>query len=69
MKAVPLVDGYSFNAVTAKSGWGTMNRENWQAQIDAYAALGQFDGDPPKVDDMMTLSILEATAADRPKSG
>ena len=69
LKAVPLVDGYSFNAVTAKNGWGTMNRENWQAQIDAYAALGQFDGDPPKVDDMMTLSILEATAADRPKYG
>ncbi|WP_419911652.1 ABC transporter substrate-binding protein [Hoeflea sp.] len=69
LKAVPLVDGYSFNAVTAKSGWGTMTRENWQAQIDAYAALGQFDGDPPKVDDMMTLSILEATAADRPKYG
>ena len=69
LKAVPLVDGYSFNAVTAKNGWGTMNRENWQAQIDAYAALGQFDGAPPKVDDMMTLSILEATAADRPKYG
>ncbi|WP_425493338.1 ABC transporter substrate-binding protein [Hoeflea prorocentri] len=69
LKAVPLVDGYSFNAVTAKGGWGTMTRENWQAQIDAYAALDQFDGDPPKVDDMMTLSILEATAADRPKYG
>ena len=46
-----------------------MTRENWQAQIDAYAALGQFDGEPPKVDDMMTLSVLEATAADRPKFG
>lgn len=69
LKAVPLVDGYSFNAVTAKDGWGTMTRENWQAQIDAYAALGQFDGEPPKVDDMMTLSVLEATAADRPKYG
>ena len=69
LKAVPLVDGYSFNAVTAKSGWGTMTRENWQAQIDAYASLGQFDGEPPKVDDMMTLSVLEATAADRPKFG
>ncbi|WP_136656652.1 ABC transporter substrate-binding protein [Nitratireductor sp. XY-223] len=69
LKAVPLVDGYSFNAVTAKNGWGSMTRENWQAQIDAYAALGQFEGDPPKVDDMMTLSVLEATAADRPKYG
>ena len=69
LKAVPLVDGYSFNAVTAKNGWGTMTSENWQAQIDAYAALGQFEGDPPKVDDMMTLSVLEATAADRPKYG
>jgi NitT/TauT family transport system substrate-binding protein len=69
LKAVPLVDGYSFNEATAKNGWGTMTRENWQAQIDAYAALGQFEGEPPKVDDMMTLSVLEATAADRPKYG
>ncbi len=69
LKAVPLVDGYSFNAITAKNGWGSMTRENWQAQIDAYAALGQFEGEPPKVDDMMTLSVLEATAADRPKYG
>lgn len=69
LKAVPLVVGYSFNANTARNGWGAMTRENWQAQIDAYAALGQFDGAPPKVDDMMTLSVLEATAADRPKYG
>ncbi len=69
LKAVPLVVGYSFNEVTKKHGWGAMNRENWQAQIDAYAALGQFDGDPPKVDDMMTLSVLEDTAASRPKLG
>jgi NitT/TauT family transport system substrate-binding protein len=46
-----------------------MTRENWQAQIDAYDGLGQFDAPAPKLDDMMTLSILEATAADRPTYG
>ena len=69
LKAVGLVDGYSFNEVTAKHGWGAMNRENWQAQIDAYTALDQFEGNPPKVDDIMTLSVLEATDADRPRFG
>ncbi len=69
LKAVGLVVDYSFNEVTKEQGWGAMNAANWQAQIDAYDALGQFSSEPPKVDDMMTLSILEATAASRPKLG
>ncbi|MFK8035848.1 MAG: ABC transporter substrate-binding protein [Hyphomicrobiales bacterium] len=69
LKAVGLIVDFSFNSNTAAGGWGTMTKENWQAQIDAYDALGQFESGTPKLDDMMTLSVLEATAASRPKYG
>lgn len=67
--AVGLVLGYSFDNSTAENGWGTMTRENWQAQIDIYDQLDQFAGQPPALDDLMTLEILDATADVRPKLG
>ena len=69
MEAVPLVLDYSFNAATKENGWGTMTKENWQDQIDIYSELDQFQGKAPTVDEVMTLSILEATADTRPKLG
>ncbi|MYM56376.1 ABC transporter substrate-binding protein [Rhodobacteraceae bacterium GS-10] len=69
MKAVGMAIAYSFNENTAKSGWGVMTRENWQTQIDTYDALGQFAKGAPKVDDVMTLDVLERTAAERPVYG
>lgn len=68
-EAVDLITAFSFNDKTAQGGWGTMNAENWQAQIDIYDLLGQFEGDAPKVEELVDFSILEATAADRPKYG
>lgn len=69
LKAVDLITAFSFNKNTAESGWGTMTKENWEAQISAYDSLGQFEKGAPKLDDLVDLSILEATAADRPKHG
>ncbi len=69
MQAVGPVLGFSFDSVTAEWGWGAMNRENWQAQIDIYAKLDQFKGETPAVDDVMTLGVLEATADVRAKVG
>jgi len=69
LHAVKLISDFSFNENTAQNGWGTMAPAVWRAQIDAYDKLDQFEGDPPKLEDLMTLSILEATAADRPKYG
>jgi len=69
LKTVDLLMAYSFDASTAKTGWGTMTRENWQAQIDSYAALGQFQGAAPTVDEVMTLAVLDATASVRPTFG
>ena len=69
LKAVGMAIDYSFNEATAERGWGTMTRENWQAQIDAYESLGQFEGAAPTVDEVMTLSVLEETAQARPTYG
>lgn len=69
MKAVGMAIAYSFNQNTAQSGWGVMTRENWQSQIDTYDALEQFTNGAPAVDDVMTLEVLERTAAARPVYG
>jgi NitT/TauT family transport system substrate-binding protein len=69
IEAAKIVLPYVFNGETGKHGWGTMSRENWEQQIATYAALDQFAGDVPDVDDVMTLSILEATASARPRVG
>lgn len=69
LATVPLALAFSFDENTAANGWGAMTRENWQAQIDLYEQLEQFETGAPTVDDVMTLSVLEATAADRPKYG
>ena len=69
LAAVDSVLGFSFGDTTAADGWATMNQDNWQAQIDIYAALDQFEGDVPTVDDVMTLDILNATEAVRKEIG
>ncbi len=69
LTAVGIILGYVFNEETKAGGWGTMKRDNWEAQIKTYADLGQFKNEVPSVDDVMTTAILEATAADRPKVG
>ncbi len=69
MKAVDLVLGFSFNEKTKAGGWGVMAVDNWQEQIDTYDKLGQFTNGAPKLSDIMTLDILEATKDVRPKFG
>lgn len=69
LEAVKSVLGFSFNDTTKQDGWATMNRKNWQAQIDIYDRLGQFKGTTPSVDDVMITSVLDATASLRKKIG
>jgi len=64
----PCVD-FSFGDTTKAAGWGTMNRDNWAAQIKAYADLKQFKGTVPTVDDVANFSILEATTDVRKQVG
>ena len=68
-KAVNLIVNFAFNESTRKRGWGTMTKANWQNQIDTYANLGQFSGAAPRLGDIMTLDVLDATSASRPKYG
>jgi len=69
LEAVQTVLGFSFNDVTAKDGWGAMNRANWEQQVKTYADLDQFKGAVPTVDDVMTTKILDMTADIRAKVG
>jgi NitT/TauT family transport system substrate-binding protein len=69
MDAVPLVVGFSFGDTTKANGWGQMTAENWQAQVEIYAKLGQFKGDPPKISDVMTLDILKLSEKTRKEVG
>jgi len=67
LAAVREILGYVFTDETLEAGWGTMNRENWAAQIRTYDELSQFTKDVPSVDDVMTLDILESTQDQRPR--
>lgn len=60
---------YVFTDTTKKDGWGTMDPKIWQTQIDLWDSLGQFDAAPPKVDELATWDILDATTDSRPKLG
>ncbi len=69
LEAVNPVLGFSFNDVTAQNGWAAMNAANWQAQIDIYDQLGQFEGMTPALGDVMTTDILAATESIRKQVG
>jgi NitT/TauT family transport system substrate-binding protein len=60
---------YAFSSKTAAEGWGTMDPAVWQDQINLYSELGQFSKRTPKLEEVMTLDILKATADARPKIG
>lgn len=59
--AVGPVSNYAFGETTKADGWGTMSPALWQAQIKAYADLGQFSGPVPTLDDVVSFSVLDAT--------
>ena len=60
---------YCFDAHTKEAGFGAMEPAVWQSQIELYANLGQFTKRVPKLEEVMTLDILNATADARPRLG
>jgi NitT/TauT family transport system substrate-binding protein len=60
---------YAFDQNTKQHGYGAMDPKIWQQQIDLWSKLGQFTKRTPKLDEVMTLSILNATASSRPRIG
>jgi NitT/TauT family transport system substrate-binding protein len=69
LEAVGTMLRYAFNDNTKSNGWGAMDPAVWQEQIDLHAELKQFSKRVPKVDEVITLDILKATEATRPKLG
>lgn len=69
LEAVGTMLKYAFSDNTKKNGWGAMDPAVWQEQIDLHAELKQFTKRVPKLDEVMTLDILNATEAVRPKLG
>jgi NitT/TauT family transport system substrate-binding protein len=59
---------YAFNDNTRTQGWGAMDAAVWQDQISLYSQLGQFTKRTPKLDEVMTLDILNATRDARMKA-
>jgi NitT/TauT family transport system substrate-binding protein len=59
---------YAFNDLTNANGWGTMDPAVWQDQLSLYSQLGQFSKRTPKLDEVMTMEILNATRDARLKA-
>ncbi|MBX9457020.1 MAG: ABC transporter substrate-binding protein [Rhizobium sp.] len=66
-KTIDLILKLSFDASTAKDGWGTFDPASLEEQISLYDKIGQYPNGRPKVEDLYTTRILEMTAAERPK--
>lgn len=69
LESIGLLMQFVFNETTKAEGWGAMSKANWEAQLKAYADLGQFKQGVPTVDDVMSLAVLEATADVRKQVG
>ncbi len=69
LEAAKVMLEYAFTEKTKAEGWGAMDPAVWQDQIALYAELGQFTKRVPKLEEVMTLDILRATADSRPKIG
>ena len=63
--ALDVMLDYALGGPAQAQGWGTMDPAVWQSQISTYSELGQFTAKTPKVDDVITLGALQATAAAR----
>ena len=67
LKTIGLVLKLSFDANTARDGWGTFDPASIESQIALLDKIGQYPNGRPKSEDVFTTKILELSAADRPK--
>jgi NitT/TauT family transport system substrate-binding protein len=67
--AVDVMLSYAFNESTRQGGWGVMDQKVWADQIEMLARLGQFPRKIPRVADVATMDILNATRDIRPRIG
>lgn len=69
LEGIKVLLQFAFNANTKANGWGAFDPKVWQDQISLYDELKQFTAGAPKLDDVITMSILDATKDARPKIG
>jgi NitT/TauT family transport system substrate-binding protein len=69
LAAEPIMLSYEFTDRTKTFGWGSFDPTVWQEQIDLQDELKQFTAGKPKLDQVMTMAILDATKDARPKIG
>ncbi|MBL1417575.1 MAG: ABC transporter substrate-binding protein [Moritella sp.] len=67
LKTIDLILKMSFDANTAKDGWGTFDPASLETQIALFDKIGQYDNGRPKLEDVHTTKVLEMTADQRPK--
>jgi NitT/TauT family transport system substrate-binding protein len=59
----------TFDSETKEKGWGWIDTNKVQTQIEQYAKVGKFEKETPTIESFVDMSVLEATAAQRPKIG
>jgi NitT/TauT family transport system substrate-binding protein len=69
LEATQVMRRYTFGPATRAKGFATMDPAIWADQIAMWSQLGQFAATPPKVGDVMTVDLLNATQDSRPKIG
>ncbi|WP_428667302.1 ABC transporter substrate-binding protein [Reyranella sp.] len=69
LEGVKVLLSFAFNDNTKANGWGAFDPKVWQDQITLYDELKQFTAGAPKLDDVITTSILDATKDARAKIG
>jgi NitT/TauT family transport system substrate-binding protein len=69
-KTIQMVLSLSFDANTAKDGWGSFKPSDIGDQINLMDEIGMFKGaTKPVLNESMTTKVLEMTVANRPKYG
>lgn len=68
-ETVDIIMALSFDGVTKEKGWGWFSKEQLQAQVDMFKAIGKFPNGTPVLDECVSWEILNATADARPKFG
>ena len=69
LEGIRPVIGFSFTKTTAAKGWGTMEPSVWERPAPTLRGARSVQGPRAEGERVMTESILQATAAARPKIG
>ena len=69
LKTIDLVMKMSFDAETARAGWGTFNPDTLEEILALFDRIGQYENGRPDLKDVYTDKILKMTDNSRPRIG